>query len=76
MTEIPPRYLTDNEVSELTSIPVKTLRNHRHIGRGLPYKKLAGSRHVRYLLSEILAYMDQNSIRPEESPSDPGPEST
>ena len=57
------RYLTEKEVAELTGIPVQTLRNHRHVRRGFPYRKFG--KHVRYLLAEVLATMEQHRIDPE-----------
>jgi hypothetical protein len=57
------RYLTEKEAAELTGIPVQTLRNHRHMRRGLPYRKFG--KHVRYFLPEILSIMESHRIDPE-----------
>lgn len=42
---------------------VQTLRNDRHIGKGVPYLKLGRS--VRYLLSDIQEYVQKHRIDPE-----------
>lgn len=57
------RYVTEHEVAELTGIAVQSLRNHRSIGRGFPYRKYGKS--VRYFLPEILAIMESHRIDPE-----------
>jgi hypothetical protein len=59
------RYITEQEVSALTSRAVQTLRNDRHKGRGFPYRKFGKS--VRYFLPEILAIMESHRIEPAES---------
>jgi hypothetical protein len=56
------RFLTEREVSELTSFSVFTLRNHRHLGRGIPYLKVGRS--VRYLLKDVEYYMERQRIVP------------
>jgi predicted DNA-binding transcriptional regulator AlpA len=55
-----PRYLTDVEVSQITGRAVQTLRNDRHKGQGLPYRKFG--RQVRYLESEVLEAMEARRI--------------
>lgn len=57
------KYLTEKEVSEITRLKLPTLRNHRHISRGIPYIKLGRS--VRYDPEDVLNYMQQNRIDPE-----------
>ena len=42
---------------------VQSLRNERHLGRGLPYVKIGRS--VRYLLSDIREYLQRHRIDPE-----------
>jgi hypothetical protein len=49
------RYLTEQEVFELTGRGLQTLRNDRYLGRGFPYHKLGRS--IRYRLADILAFM-------------------
>ncbi len=60
------QFMTEREVSELVGIPVQTLRNHRHEGRGFPYYKPNGGRSVRYRKDEILEAMEQYRIDPSE----------
>jgi predicted DNA-binding transcriptional regulator AlpA len=55
-----PRYLTDVEVSQITGRAVQTLRNDRHKGQGLPYRKFG--RQVRYLESEVFEAMEARRI--------------
>lgn len=57
------RYATEKEVSELTGIPVQTLRNHRHWRKGFPYRKYGKA--VRYYLPEVLSAMEACKIDPE-----------
>jgi hypothetical protein len=58
------RYLTEVEVSALTKIALPTLRNQRSRGVGIPYYKL--KRSVRYLLSDVIDYMERHRIDTEE----------
>ena len=58
------QYLTEAQVSELTSIALSTLRNHRFERRGIPYVKL--SRSVRYKLQDVIDYMESHRIQTEE----------
>ena len=57
-------YLTENQVSSITGIPIPTLRNQRHLCKGIPYYKLTDSRHVRYKYSDVISYMESNRIDP------------
>ena len=54
------RYLNEKEVSELTSIPLQTLRNQRHRRVGFPYTKL--TRAVRYAERDVLDLMESRKI--------------
>lgn len=58
-----PKYLKENEVSEITGISLGKLRNDRFEHRGMPYCKLGKS--VRYRLEDVLSYMDQRLVTPE-----------
>ena len=49
------RYLTEHEVSEITSRSLSALRKDRHFGRGIPYSKLG--RQVRYAQADVDRYM-------------------
>jgi len=59
------RYLTEKQVSEMTGFALSTLRNHRFKRQGIPYLKI-GKRTVRYLLDDVLAYMESRRIQTEE----------
>lgn len=54
------RYLTESEVSKLTSISLATLRNHRSLRRGFSYIKIGKS--VRYSLKDIVEHLEKNKV--------------
>lgn len=54
-------YLSEKEAATLTGRSVHTLRNERHLRRGLPYLKV-GQRTVKYKLDDVLSYMEQRRI--------------
>ena len=60
------QYLTEKQVSEITSIPIPTLRNDRHRKRGLPYSKFGNT--VRYSIKDIVEFMDKHRIKTEDRP--------
>ncbi len=51
-------YQNENETAALTGKAVATLRNQRHMGKGIPYLKLTGGRAVRYKTADIVQYME------------------
>ena len=55
------RYLSETEVADHTGIAVSTLRNYRHLGKGIPYIKM-GSR-VLYDLSDVEEFMQSHKIQ-------------
>jgi len=57
-----PEWLSESEVSALTTIPVKTLQGWRCEGRELPFHKLG--RRVRYKKTDVLAYIAQHRHEP------------
>jgi len=58
-------YLVNEHVAaKILSKGVQSLRNDRHLSRGLPYIKLSKS--VRYSLQDIYKHIDENRITPEE----------
>ncbi len=59
---MPIRYISENEVAEITGRAVGTLRNDRYYHRGLPYVKLGRS--VKYKLEDVIAYMDERTVLP------------
>lgn len=58
------QYLTETTVSEITRLKLPTLRNHRHLRKGIPYIKVSG-RSVRYDPDDVEAYMQSHRIDPE-----------
>ena len=48
-------------VSELTGMSLATLRNHRWLGKGIPYIKIGRS--VRYLESDVQNFLDQLKVQ-------------
>ena len=58
------RFITEVEVSSITSLSVQTLRNNRFLGKGIPYVK--AGRSVRYLYQDVIAYMEDRRILPRE----------
>jgi predicted DNA-binding transcriptional regulator AlpA len=57
------KYLKEEEVSRLTGVALPTLRNTRHMGRGIPYCKVGRS--VRYCWQDVIDFMEARKIRPE-----------
>ena len=51
-------YQNETEAAALTGKAVATLRNQRHLGKGIPYLKLTGGRAVRYKTADIVQYME------------------
>jgi len=62
MTEFP-KYINENQVSEITGRALSTLRNERSKGFGIPYIKLGRS--VRYDLQDVIEFMEAHKIRTE-----------
>jgi excisionase family DNA binding protein len=60
MQSLPPQYLTEAEVADMTRISLSTLRNDRFRRRGLPYIKFGRS--VRYSLDDVIQYMESRKI--------------
>lgn len=54
------RYLTEKEVSDLTSIPLSSLRNSRFYKKNLPFIKFGKS--VRYALNDVISFMEIHKI--------------
>ena len=55
-------YLNERETSLLTGIKIPTLRNWRHLGKGIEFLKLPDSRAVRYKIVDIVNFMEKNRI--------------
>jgi len=54
-------YLDEIEVSAITGRAVSTLRNDRHLRRGLPYLKVS-ARSVRYRTPDVMNFMEARPI--------------
>jgi hypothetical protein len=52
-------------VSEITGRALQTLRNERHLGRGMPYVKVGRS--IRYSLEDVVGFMESRKIRTQDS---------
>ena len=58
------KYITERETHGITHFALSTLRNHRHLGIGIPYIKL--KRSIRYKLSDVIGYMENRRIQTED----------
>jgi len=56
--ELHDHFLTVKEVSVLLNVPVATMRQWRHRGRGPKFTKMEGS--IRYRLSAVRKYIADN----------------
>lgn len=56
------QYLKEREVSQITGLALPTLRNDRSTARRIPYIKIG--RAVRYSLEDVIAFMEDHKIRP------------
>lgn len=54
-------YLNEMEAAAVTGRAVSTLRNERHLRRGLPYLKVS-KRTIRYKLQDVLTFMEKRRI--------------
>lgn len=54
-------YLNEMEVAAITGRAVSTLRNERHLRRGVPYLKVS-KRTIRYKLQDVLSFMEGQRI--------------
>ena len=58
------QFVTEKQVSEITNIPLQTLRNNRFERKGMPYIKIGRS--IRYELSDVVGFMQSRKIHTEE----------
>lgn len=56
------KLMTEQEVADMLQLAVQTLRNDRHMGKGLPYIKLG--RAVRYDPIDVYASIENQKIVP------------
>ena len=59
-----PKYVSEVVVADIVDQGVSTLRNNRHLGRGIPYVKIGRS--IRYDLNDVYEYMKKRKIFPKE----------
>lgn len=59
-----PIYIDEKKVAEIIGRALPTLRNDRHLCRGVPYCKIGRS--VRYSMQDVIDYMEARKINPEE----------
>jgi hypothetical protein len=57
------RYVDEKVVARIIGRALQTLRNDRHLGRGLPYIKIGRS--VRYSLEDVIRFMESRKIATE-----------
>lgn len=53
-------YMNETEVSNMTSVPVKSLQNDRYLKRGFPYTKK--NRKVLYNRADVLGYLERYKV--------------
>lgn len=58
------QYLNERQVHEFTQLGLSTLRNYRHLGKGMEYVKVGKT--VRYRSDDVLRFMERNRIKPRE----------
>ena len=54
-------FLNEFEVAVITGRAVSTLRNDRHLRRGLPYLKVS-QRSIRYRTPDVMSFMEARPI--------------
>ena len=54
-------FLNEKETALLTGRALNTLRNERHLRRGIPYLKV-GARSIRYKIQDVLTFMESRRI--------------
>lgn len=59
------QFLNEKQVSQMTNIPLQTLRNNRFQHKGINYVKIGRS--VRYEVSDILDFMEKRKIKIEDA---------
>lgn len=58
-------FLNEREVAAITGRALSTLRNERHLRRGVPYLRV-GRRSIRYKLDDVMSFMQSRRISFEE----------
>jgi hypothetical protein len=65
-----PDLATTIELAEWLGCHPQGLANNRYLGRGIPFVKLSSGR-VRYLKSDVLAYLEAHRVVPGIAPREP-----
>jgi hypothetical protein len=60
-----PNLLNEKEISKIVRRSIQTLRNDRHMSRGLPY--IRSGRSILYSLDDVVGYLQARRIDPEEA---------
>ena len=55
------KFIREQQVAEITSRALSTLRNDRHRGRGIPYHKIGRS--VRYREADVSEFMKKCKVK-------------
>jgi excisionase family DNA binding protein len=56
-------YINDVQAAKIMGLSKQSLRNWRHLNRGLPYYKIGRS--VRYALADVIEFMESRKINTE-----------
>lgn len=64
------KFLKSEDVAEMLDVTLGSLANDRYLGQGIPYVKI-GTR-VRYLESDVQAYIEANRVVPQLPANRPG----
>ncbi len=66
------KLIDEKGLSEITGLALQTLRNARHLRRGIPYIRLGSGRRaaIRYDLADVETYLQEHRIDPEAGVAD------
>lgn len=56
-------YINERGVYKITKRALPTLRNDRHLGRGIPYVRMGRS--IRYKVEDVIAFMEARKVQTE-----------
>lgn len=55
------QYLSEKQVKEITGIALSTLRNHRFLGKGIPYSRYG--RKILYERGDVIEYIEDHKVK-------------
>jgi hypothetical protein len=55
------QLIDEKELSRITRRALSTIRNDRHLGRGIPYIRIGRS--IRYNLYDVQSYLESHRIK-------------